>query len=112
MYERLVRRQADINFTVGPFASIIGDDIKSTLQIEDLKQIEEVTEFLNEVRSKNEFVALFNLWETIDEPTEIGNVIRKTLFDFVKEYSSESELNINAGTTNPISFNSPNLLKL
>ena len=107
MYERLVRRQADINFTVGPFASIIGDDIKSTLQIEDLKQFEEVTEFLNEVRSKNEFVALFNLWETIDEPTEIGNVIRKTLFDFVKEYSSESELNINAGTTNPISFNSP-----
>jgi SNF2 family DNA or RNA helicase len=107
MYERLIRRQADINFTVGPFASIIGDDIRSTLQIEDLQQFEEVTDHLNAVRSRSEFVALFSLWETIEEPTEIGNIIRTTLLDFVKKYNPETELNIKAGTQNPISFNAP-----
>tara|TARA_B100002052_G_C15881213_1_gene599360 strand:+ start:510 stop:3812 length:3303 start_codon:yes stop_codon:yes gene_type:complete len=107
MYERLTRRQADINFTVGPFASIIGDDIRSTLQIEDLKQFEEITEHINTVRSKNEFISLFNLWENIDEPTEFGNIIRNTLFDFIKKYNPETELKLNAGDSNPVSLNSP-----
>ena len=107
MYERLIRRQADINFTVGPFASIIGDDIKSTLQVEDLRQFEEVTQLLNDARSNNEYLALFNLWETVDEPTEIGNIIRTELLDFVKKYNPETELNVKAGKSNPITFNSP-----
>ncbi len=109
MYDKLFRRQVDINFTLGPFSSIMADDIRQTLDIEDLKQFEEVTAKYNKMKTDESFMGLQKLWEEGNEIKQYAELVRSSILTFIKKNNPKSELDSNSGSLNPVTLASEEL---
>lgn len=104
MYEKLFRRQTDINFTLGPFASIMSDDIKNTLDIEDLKQFEEITNKYNDMKTDESFKGLQLLWEGSGDFNQYSESVRNAILKFIKKNNADTELEAYSGALNPVTL--------
>jgi SNF2 family DNA or RNA helicase len=104
MYDKLFRRQIDINFTLGPFASIMSDDIRQTLHIEDLRQFEEVTTKYNALKTEESFKGLQKLWEEGSKINEYSESVRSSILRFIQKDNPETVLEAISGTLKPVTL--------
>ncbi len=110
IYKKLIERQKGSKLALGDFSEMVSETINGNFTDFDDEIINQLIKKINKMRTSEEVEGLEKLWDTKENQFTIGELVRKELIELNEKYKlSENSFNYEAGSENPINFNSEEL---